>query len=172
MRELHWQQQCCIMQPWPDKCQSAEGQLCHFPESSDSMHCCWGATSWGALTACVCVYTCIWMGWRLRGSGMSGWVGTGACVWDCVCETMKAGSKSLHSWRTWVIWFSAVQKNSKLFYLKLCLTISLFAWNNRRYLFMRRGKSCGSWTVSITLAVYQKATRRRQFGSKLTWINH
>lgn len=96
-----WWQQCCIMQPCPDKPRSAEGRLCHFPECSDSMHCCWGATSWGALW--VCLYACVSTGWGLSGSGMLGWVGTQSCVWDCVCVRQWKPSHSvlkafIHGW--------------------------------------------------------------------------
>lgn len=138
----------------------------------------------GELWLCVCVYTCVWMGWRLRGSGMSGWVGTGSCVWDCVCvrqwkpshSVLKAsihgGPESSGSLQC--------KKNSKLFYLKLCLTI---AWNNRRYLFMKQGKS---WGRFIYLTHAEKSwieAEPSHFGSEskdnmkkavwqLTWLNH
>lgn len=137
----------------------------------------------GELWLCVCVYM------RLNGMAIEGLRNVGVsghrimCVRLCVCETMKAiplGSKSLHSWRTWVIWFSAVQKNSKLFYLKLCLTI---AWNNRRYIFMKQGKS---WGRFIYLTHAEKSwieAEPSHFGSEskdnmkkavwqLTWLNH
>ena len=118
--EYQWQR-CRIMQPCPDECQSAERRVCHFPERSDSMHCCWGQPA-GELSECVCVclYTRVWMGRGLRGSGMLGWVGIRSCVWHCVCDTMKAttlSSKRLHSWWSSVTGFSAVPNILLLCYL-------------------------------------------------------
>lgn len=140
-RRRCWQQ-CCIMQPCPDKPQSAEGRLCHFPECSDSMHCCWGATSWGALW--VCLYTRVSMGWGLRGSGMLGWVGIQWCVWGCVRDNES------HPTQFWKPSFMAdlshlvlcsekkrkKLKKSKICYLKMWRAISL-PWHNRRYIFMK-----------------------------------
>lgn len=105
----------------PDKCQSAERRVCHFPERSDSMHCCWGRPA-GELSECVCVclYTTVWMGRGLRGSGMLGWVGIRSCVRLCVCDTMKANtltSKELHSWQSSVTGLSAVLNILLLRYL-------------------------------------------------------
>lgn len=56
----------------PDELQSAEGRWCKFAECSDSVHCCWGATSWGAGELGECARICVSMGKGLKGSGMSG----------------------------------------------------------------------------------------------------
>lgn len=76
------------------------------------------------LCVCACIHAFEWDGdWgaqECRGE----WTQDHVC--ETVCETMKAiplGSKSLHSWRTWVIWFSAVQK-------KLKVILSQIVFNN------------------------------------------
>lgn len=186
-RRRCWQQ-CCIMQPCPDKPQSAEGRLCHFPECSDSMHCCWGATSWGALW--VCLYTRVSMGWGLRGSGMLGWVGIQWCVWGCVRDNES------HPTQFWKPSFMAdlshlvlcsekKKKNLKKarYVTSKCDAQSLFLDTTEdrflwRYIFVdlypthyvTSSKSCwnklnGSWTVCNTLAVNPNTTRTNKHGS-------
>lgn len=136
---------------------------------SDSRHSCWGATSCGAMWVYVCVYACVWMEWGLRGSGMLGWVGTESCVWDCVCETMKAiplSSKSLHSSWPWVIWFSAVQKSLKSNFFSNYFFHNFTSETTEHLDFMKKGKRWGRF-ICLT---HDTVTLDSQNHAETSWI--